>query len=93
MTIRPLIYVQVPEVVEIVKQAQDVIDKKKPKEGEEPIDEIIMEQNVPHMLQLKNIWGYGREDIGKKTVSAIIYKYLMKRMIPKQHIPTNFLSK
>ena len=90
---RPLIYVQVPEVVEIVKQAQDVIDKKKPKEGEAPIDEIIMEQNVPDMLQLKNVWGYGREDIGKKTVSAIIYKYLMERMIPKQHIPTNFLSK
>ena len=90
---RPLVYVQVPEVVEIVKQAQGVIDKKKPKEEEAPIDEIIMEQNVPDMLQLKNIWGYGREDIGKKTVSAIIYKYLMERMIPKQHIPTNFLSK
>ena len=55
-TTRPLIYVQVPEVVEIVKQAQDVIDKKKPKEGEAPIDEIIMEQNVPDMLQLKNVW-------------------------------------
>ena len=90
---RPLVYVQVPEVVEIVKQAQDVIDKKKLKEGEAPIDEIIMEQNVPDMLQLKNVWGYGREDIGKKTVSAIIYKYLMERMIPKQHVPTNFLSK
>ena len=37
-TTRPLVYVQVPEVVEIVKQAQDVIDKKKPKEGEAPID-------------------------------------------------------
>ena len=92
-TTRPLIYVQVREVVKMVKQAQDVIDKKKPKEGEAPIDEIIMEQNVPDMLQLKNIWGYGREDIGKKTVSAIIYKYLMERMIPKQHAPTNFLSK
>ena len=56
---RPPVYVQVPEVVEIVKQAQDVIDKEKPKEGEAPIDEIIMEQNVPDMLQLKNVWGYG----------------------------------
>ena len=92
-TTRPLVYVQVPEVVEIVKQAQDVIDKKKPKEGEAPIDEIIMEQNVPDMLQLKNMWGYGREDVGKKTVSAIIYMYLMERMIPEQHVPMVFLSK
>ena len=92
-TTRPLIYVQVQEVVEIVKQAQDIIDKKKPKEGEAPIDEIIMEQNVPDMLQLKNVWGYGQEDVGKKTVSAIIYKYLMERMIPEQHVPTVFLSK
>ena len=30
---RPLVYVQVPEVVEIVKQAQDVIDKKSRKKG------------------------------------------------------------
>ena len=91
-TTRPLVYVQVPEVVEIVKQAQDVIDKKKPKEGEAPIDEI-MEQNIPDMLQLKNVWGYGREDVSKKTVSAIIYKYLMERMIPEQHVPMVFLSK
>ena len=56
---RPPVYVQVPEVVEIVKQAQDIIDKEKLKEGEAPIDEIIMEQNVPDMLQLKNVWGYG----------------------------------
>ena len=93
VTTRPLVYVQVPEVVEIVKQAQDVIDKKKPKEGEAPIDEIIMEQNVPDMLQLKNVWGYGREEVSKKTVSAIIYKYLMERMIPEQHVLTVFLSK
>ena len=92
-TTRPLVYVQILEVVEIVKQAQDVIDKKKPKEGEAPIDEIIMEQNVPDMLQLKNMWGYGREDVSKKMVSAIIYKYLMERMIPEQHVPTVFLSK
>ena len=64
---RPLIYVQVPEVVEIVKQAQDIIDKKKPKGGEAPIDEIIMEQNVPDMLQLKKclgLWtrGYRQKD-------------------------------
>ena len=79
--------------MEIVKQVQDVINKKKPKEGESPIDEIIAEQNLPGMMQLKHVWGYGREDIGKKTVSAIIYKYLMERMMPKQHVPTHFLSK
>ena len=45
------------------------------------------------MMQLKHIWGYGREDIGKKTVSAIIYKYLMERMMPKQHVPTHFCRK
>ena len=64
---RPPVYVQVPEVVEIVKQAQDVIDKKKPKEGEAQIDEIILEQNVPDMLQLKKrmgLWmrGYQQKD-------------------------------
>ena len=90
-TMRPLVYVQVPEVVEIVKQAQDVIDKKKPKEGESPIEEIIAEQNLPDMMQLRHIWGYGREDIGKKMVSVILYKYLMERMMPKQHVPTHFL--
>ena len=52
---RLLIYVQVPEVVEIVKQAQAVIDKKKPKEGESPIDEIVVEQNLPDMMLLKHI--------------------------------------
>ena len=81
-----------PEVVEIVKQAQDVIDKKKPKEGESPIDKIIAKQNLPDMMQLRHVWGYGREDIGKKTVSAILYKYLMERMMPKQHVPMHFLS-
>ena len=73
---RLLVYVQVPEVVEIIRPAQDVIDKKKPKEGESPIDEIVEEQNLPDMMLLSHVWGYGRDDVGKKTVSAIIYKYL-----------------
>ena len=72
---------------------QDVIDKKKLKEGESPIDEINAEQNLPDMMQLRHVWGYGREDIGKKMVSAIIYKYLMERMMLKQHVPMHFLSK
>ena len=55
VTTRPLIYVQVPEVVEIVKQAQAVIDKKKPKEGESPIKEIVEEQNLPDMMQLRHV--------------------------------------
>ena len=89
---RPLVYVQVPEVVEIVRQAQDVIDKKKPKEGESPIDEIVEEQNLPDMMLLSHVWGYGRDDVGKKTVSAIIYKYLKEQMFPKAHVTTAFLS-
>ena len=91
-TTRPLIYVQVPEVVEIVKQAQAVIDKKKPKEGESLIDEIVVEQNLPDMMLLKHIWGCGRDDIGKKTISTIIYKYLKEQMFPKAHVTTKFLS-
>ena len=90
---RPLIYVQVPEVVEIVKQAQAVIDKKKPKEGESPIKEIVEEQNLPDMMQLRHVWGYTEEDVGKKTVAAIIYKYLKERMFPKEHVMTTFLSR
>ena len=89
---KPLIYVQVPEVVEIVKQVQSVIDKKKPKEGESPIQEIVVEQNLPDMMLLRHVWGYGRDDVGKKTVSAIIYKYLKERMFPKEHVTTAFLS-
>ena len=49
---RPLVYVQVLEVVEIVKQVQAVIDKK-PKEGELPIKEIVEEQNLPDMMLLR----------------------------------------
>ena len=29
---------------------------------------------------------------GKKTISAIIYKYLKERMFPKEHITTAFLA-
>ena len=92
VTTRPLIYVQVPEVKEIINQAQAVIDKKKPKEGESPIREIVEEQNLPNMLLLKHVWGYNKEDIGKKTVSAIIYKYLKERMFSKEHVTTTFLA-
>ena len=56
-TTRPLIYVQVPEVVEIVKQVKEVIDKKKQKEGELLIDEVVVEQNLPDMMLLKHVWG------------------------------------
>ena len=89
---RPLVYVQVPEVVEIVKQAQAVIDKKKLKEGELPIKEIVEEQNLPDMMLLRHVWGYGKDDVGKKTIAAIIYKYLKERMFPKEHVMTAFLS-
>ena len=91
-TTRPLVYVQVPEVVEIVKQAQAVIDKKKPKEGESPIKEIVEEQNLPDMMLLRHVWGYGKDDVGKKTITAIIYKYLKERMFLKEHVTTTFLS-
>ena len=89
---RPLVYVQVPEVVEIVKHAQVVIDKKKPKEGESPIKEIVEEQNLPDMMLLRHVWGYSKDDVGKKTIAAIIYKYLKERMFPKEHVTTAFLS-
>ena len=82
-TTRPLVYVQVLEVVEIVKQVLAVIDKKKPKEGESPIKEIVEEQNLPDMMLLRHMWGYGKDDVGKKTIAAIIYKYLKERMFPK----------
>ena len=84
-TTRPLVYVQVPEVVEIVKQAQDMIDKKKPKEGESPIDEIVEEQNLLDMMLLRHVWGYSKDDVGKKN------KYLKERMFPKEHVTTAFL--
>ena len=80
------------EVVEIVKQAQAVIDKKKPKEGELPIKEIVEEQNLLDMMLLRHVWGYGKDDVGKKTVAAIIYKYLKERMFLKEHVTTAFLS-
>ena len=91
-TTRPLVYVQVPEVVEIVKRAQDMINKKKPKEGKSQIDEIVEEQNLPDMMLLRHVWGYSKDDVGKKTVSAIIYKYLKEQMFPKEHVTTAFLS-
>ena len=71
MTTRPLVYIQVPEVVEIVKQVQVVIDKKKPKKGESPIKKIVKEQNLPDMMLLRHVWGYGKDDVGKKTITAI----------------------
>ena len=89
---RPLVYIQVLEVVEIVKQVQVVTDKKKPKEGESPIKEIVEEQNLPDMMLLRHVWGYGKDDVGKKTVVAIIYKYLKERMFLKKHVTTAFLS-
>ena len=49
---RPLVYVQVPEVAEIINKAHARIDKTKPMEGESPIEEIIMEQNLPDMAHL-----------------------------------------
>ena len=75
-----------------MKQAQAVIDKKKPKEGESPIQDTVEEQNLPDVMLLKHVWGYGKDDVGKKTVSAIIYKYLKQRMFPKEHVTTTFLS-
>ena len=44
------------------------------------------------MMLLRNMWGYGKDDVGKKTISAIIYKYLKERMLPKEHVTTVFLS-
>ena len=92
-TTRSLVYMQVPEVVEIVKEAQVVIDRKKPREGEMAIHKIVIEQNLPDMRNLKQEWGYGKNDIGKKTVAAIIYKYLKERMFPKAHVTTVYLAK
>ena len=89
---RPLVYVQVPEVVEIVREAQAVIDRKKPREGETVIHEIVIKQNLLDMRNLKQEWGYGKDDIGKKTVAAIIYKYLKEQMFPKAHVTTAYLA-
>ena len=70
-----------------------MIDKKKLKEGESPIKEIVEEQNLPDMMLLRHVWGYGKDNVGKKTVAAIIYKYLKERMFPKDHVMTAFLSR
>ena len=43
-------------------------------------------------VHLCHVWGYDGDDIGKKTVSAIIYKYLKQQMFLKAHVPTAFLS-
>ena len=40
-TMRPLVYVQIPEVIETIKEAQSQIDKSKPLEGEAQIKDII----------------------------------------------------
>ena len=37
--------------------------------------------------------GYDTDDIKKKTVTAIIYKYLKEAMFKKTHLPTIFLSR
>ena len=51
---RPLVFVQVPEVVEIINEAQAQVDKTKPMEGEVPVEDIIVEQNLPNMSNLKH---------------------------------------
>ena len=89
---RPLVYVQVPEVAEIINEAHARIDKTKPMEGESPIEEIITEQNLPDMAHLQHVWGYDADDIGQKTIAAIIYKYLKEQMFLKTHVLTAFLS-
>ena len=44
------------------------------------------------MMLLRHVWGYGKDDVGKKTIAAIIYKYLKERMFLKEHVSTAFLS-
>ena len=44
------------------------------------------------MMLLRHVWDYGKDDVGKKTVAAIIHKYLKERMFPKEHVTTAFLS-
>ena len=44
------------------------------------------------MILLRHMWGYGKDDVGKKTIAAIIYKYLKERMFLKEHVTTTFLS-
>ena len=44
-------------------------------EGEAQNEDIIREQNLPDMAHLQHVLGYDMDDVGKKTVAAIIYKY------------------
>ena len=44
------------------------------------------------MAHLQHVWSYDMDDVGKKTVAAIIYKYLKEEIFPKVHVPTAFLS-
>ena len=90
---QPLVFVQVLEVVEIINEAQAQVDKTKPMEGEVPVEDIIVEQNLPNMSNLKHAWGYNTDEIKKKTVAAIIYKYLKEAMFKKTHVLTIFLSR
>ena len=89
---RPLVNVQIPEVMEIVSESQVLIDRKKPRIGESPIEDIVTEQNLPDMMQLRHVWGYGRDDVGKKMLATIVYKYLKEQMFPKAHVTTAFFS-
>ena len=89
---RPLVNVRIPEVMEIVRESQALIDRKKPRMGESPIEDIVTEQNLPDMMQLRHVRGYGRDDIGKKMVATIVYKYLKEQMFPKAHLTMAFFS-
>ena len=74
-TTRPLVYVQITEVMEIVRESKALIDRKKPRIRESPIEDIVTEQNLSDMMQLQHVWGYSRDNVGKKTVATIVYKY------------------
>ena len=48
---------------------------------------------ISTMVYLKYTWGYDATDKGKKTVVAIIYKYLKEEMFEgKEHVRTAVLS-
>ena len=53
----------------------------------------MIEQSLPDMMNLKEQWGYGKDDFGKKTMAAIVYKYLKEQIFPKSHVTTAFLAK
>ena len=91
-TTRLLVYVQEPEVVEIVRESQAVVEKKRPLEGEIAIHTIVIEQNLSNMVNLKEEWGYQKDDVGRKTVAAIVYKYLKEVMFPQAHVTTTYLA-